>query len=186
MPALPRPGLRHNLLAMLLAMAGAAGAQDLDAARELMRRLNDYRVSKGLQPVPVSPLLLRVAEAHVLDLERNPPVGACNGHSWSPSRQWKACCYTDDHVKAQCMWDKPVEITQGAYRGQGFEIWAWRTGAMTVDFALEGWKGSPAHHAVVLSQGHWAQMPWQAMGAAISQHFAVVWFGPLPDRSPPP
>lgn len=146
-------------------------------ADELLRTLNQYRVSRGLQPVPLSPSMTRVARAHVADLERNPPQGVCNGHSWSPSRRWKACCYTDDHAKAQCMWDKPREITGGVYPGSGFEIWAWRSGKMTLQFAVEGWKGSPAHHDVLINKGPWATVPWRAMGAAVSEHYAVVWFG---------
>lgn len=171
-----------GLLAALSAVLPAAAQDRADTpVDELIRRLNAYRLQQGLEAVPRSPLLTRVAEAHVADLERNPPRAPCNGHSWSPSRQWKACCYTDDHAKASCMWNKPAEITAGAYPGQGFEIWAWRSGRMTVDFALEGWKGSGPHHQVLVNQGPWASVRWRAMGAALSEHHAVVWFGMEPD-----
>lgn len=164
--------------ALLTACAGAAAqGAAASAAEELLARLNAYRVQQGLMAVPKSPSLTQVAEAHVADLERNPPTPHCNGHSWSPSRRWKACCYTDDHAKAQCMWNKPQEITGGVYSGRGFEIWAQRSGEMTLDFALEGWKSSHAHHQVIINQGPWMAVQWQAVGAAVSQHYAVVWFG---------
>lgn len=186
-PQRPRARVRVTAAALLVATLAAA-AQDRGSsnADELLRRLNAYRAQRGLEAIPRSPALTRVAEAHVADLERNPPVGSCNGHSWSPSRQWKACCYTDDHAKAACMWNKPAEITGGAYAGQGFEIWAWRSGRMTVDFALDGWKGSVPHHQVLINQGPWAAYRWRAMGAAISERYAVVWFGMEPDPAAEP
>ena len=47
------------------------------------------------------------------DLERHPPSGQCNTHSWSANARWSACCYTRDHAQARCMWDKPREISRG-------------------------------------------------------------------------
>lgn len=177
-----------TLAALLIPLAWPTAAQDAVAAvqrradaAELLRQLNAYRLQRGLHAVPMSPSLTQVAEAHVADLERNPPAGACSGHSWSPSRQWKACCYTDDHAKAACMWEKPREITAGAYVGYGYEMWAWRSGRMTLEFAIEGWKNSPSHHEMLASLGPWKQQPWLAMGVAVSQHHAVVWFGTDPD-----
>lgn len=172
--------MRTRWLLLLAMLPLACGAQD-DLAAELLRRINQHRAGLGLPPIPGSPALTQVAQAHVDDLERNPPAGACNGHSWSPSRRWKACCYTDDHAKAACMWNKPREITGGAYPGDGFEIWAWRSGRMTVEFAIEGWTTSPAHHDVIANRGPWAAVRWQAMGAAVSTRYAVVWFGREPD-----
>jgi uncharacterized protein YkwD len=184
---LPRLALA-SALSLVTAWPGPVRAQDAIAAAqrradaaELLRLLNAYRVQRGLHAVPVSPSLTQVAEAHVADLERNPPAGMCSGHSWSPSRQWKACCYTDDHAKAACMWEKPREITAGAYPGYGYEMWAWRSGRMTLEFALEGWKNSPPHHEMLASLGPWKAQPWLAMGVAVSQHHAVVWFGTDPD-----
>lgn len=172
--------MRWQSLFTVLLVASQALAQD-DPAAELARRVNLHRAGLGLPAIPWSPALAQVAQAHVDDLERNPPAGTCNGHSWSPSRRWKACCYTDDHAKAACMWNKPREITAGAYPGDGFEIWAWRSGRMSVDFAIEGWVGSPAHHEVIANRGPWAAVRWQAMGVAVSAHYAVAWFGREPD-----
>ena len=168
------------LTIMLVGPATAQGIRKPES-NELLQRLNAYRAQKGLERIPNSPALTAVAEAHVLSLEANPPAGVCNGHSWPPSKLWKECCYTDDHAKAQCMWDKRKEITGGRYQGAGFEIWAWRSGQMTLEFVLEGWKSSALHHDVLVNKGPWSKVTWQAAGAAVSQHYAVVWFGMDPD-----
>ena len=174
-------GLAAALLASLLAGPTAAQGIRKPESNELLQRLNAYRAQIGLERIPVSPAMTAVAEAHVLSLEATPPAGVCNGHSWPPSKLWKECCYTDDHAKAQCMWDKPKEITGGRYQGAGFEIWAWRSGQMTLEFALEGWKSSALHHDVLVNKGPWSKVTWRAAGAAVSQHYAVVWFGMDPD-----
>jgi len=98
--------------------------------------VNDYRVSQGLERIPLSASLDRVAEAHVWDLEAHPPDNeVCNLHSWSESGSWTTCCYTADHAAAQCMWDKPREITE--YPGHGFETAAFASPEMTAPGALE-------------------------------------------------
>jgi hypothetical protein len=121
-----------------------------------------------------------VAEAHVQDLEaHHPDTGSCNLHSWSDQGSFTGCCYTDDHAEAECMWDKPRELT--VYTGDGYEIAAWSGGRLSPNEALDLWRESSGHHDVILSRGIWASPPWQAMGAAISEHYAVVWFGTEPD-----
>lgn len=47
--------------------------------------------------------------------------------------------------------------------------------------ALEGWKHSPGHNAVILNQDIWADHPWGAIGADIHAGYAVLWFGEEPD-----
>ena len=139
--------------------------------------VNRYRVRSGLEKIPVSVSLTRVAEAHVLDLESNSPGGDCDLHSWSDKGEWSACCYTSDHAKSRCMWDKPKEITQQRYNGNGYEVAAFSSGAMTAEGALDIWKESSDHQDVILNRGIWAENSWQALGAAVSAHYAVVWFG---------
>jgi hypothetical protein len=146
--------------------------------------VNEYRQSQGLDPIPLSASLHQVAEVHVQDLEVNEPQGGvCNLHSWSSAGSWTACCYTADHAQAQCMWDKPRELT--SYPGNGYENAAGGGSGMTPERALEAWKGSPAHHAVILNQRTWTR-PWQALGAAVSDHYAVLWFGHEVDPAGPP
>jgi uncharacterized protein YkwD len=155
-----------------------------DGSSVLADTINRYRRQKGLAPVPVSASLTRVARAHVADLEANHRLGEqCNMHSWSRRGAWTSCCYTPDHAQAACMWNKPAEITGGAYQSPGYEIVAHYTDPMTPPMALEIWRESPAHHAMILNSGRWADNRWHAMGAAVSLHYAVVWFGEAPDRA---
>jgi uncharacterized protein YkwD len=173
-----------HLLGIVLSLIslGASGQEvSQTPAERLASLVNEYRGEQSLHSIPISPSLTQVAEAHVKDLERNRPVGACNGHSWSPAGDWSACCYTADHAQAKCMWDKPREITRGAYKGAGFEIFYWTGGRATPEGALSSWKSSPGHHGVILNHGVWSTSRWQAVGVAISEHYAVIWFGQEPD-----
>lgn len=146
-----------------------------DDAVELVRLLNEYRASRGKSAVPASTSLCFVAHAHVVDLsEHAPAVGVCNLHSWSDQGPWSPCCYTADHAQAACMWDKPGELTD--YPGYGFEVAAGGIGFSPAQ-ALDLWKHSSAHNAVLLSEGAWADIPWRAAGAAFYDTYAVMWFG---------
>ena len=144
--------------------------------------INQFRQENGLPAIPISSQLTLVAETHVWDLETNhPDQGSCNLHSWSGQGSWTSCCYTSDHAQASCMWNKPREIA--GYPGNGYEIatgYSSRDWTITPERALESWKGSPPHLDVILNRGKWTTHPWRAMGAGISEHFAVVWFGEEP------
>lgn len=151
---------------------------------QLFREVNIYRKNRGLPEIRLSAALTRVAQAHVADLTQfNPDTAQCNLHSWSGNGDWSPCCYTDDHARAKCMWDKPREIS--GYEGNGFEIAYWSSnGANDSDFArtaLEAWKSSAGHHAVILNAGRWGSMKWNAIGVGISGGYACVWFGTVPD-----
>jgi len=143
--------------------------------QRLYRLLMDYRNSKGLPAIPLSPNLSFVAKTHVRDLQAHPPAGKCNFHSWSDDGLWTPCCYTDDHARARCMWDKPRELTK--YPGNGYEISSWSSGQNTPEAAFTGWKGSPLHNAVIVNSGAWARIKWKAVGVGIYGSYAVVWFG---------
>lgn len=138
--------------------------------------INQYRIEKGLNKILISPSLTIVAEAHVKDLANNQPdKGNCNMHSWSDKGTWSACCYTDDHSEASCMWNKPSELT--SYQGNGYEIAAWYSGDISANRALSQWQGSQGHHNVILNKDNWNDNEWKAIGAAIYKGYAVVWFG---------
>ncbi|MEM6957380.1 MAG: CAP domain-containing protein [Myxococcota bacterium] len=157
-------------------VTGCADDAAIDADdRELFQLINDYRVSRGLDAVPFSCSLSRVARLHVADLIDQAPhtSGSCNLHSWSDAGDWSGCCYTPDHAQAACMWNKPGEITE--YGGNGYEISAGGYGSPAA--ALAGWQGSPGHHNVIINADIWNR-PWRAMGVAITPgRFAHVWFG---------
>lgn len=148
---------------------------------KLYRILNQYRKTKGLKAIPLSPSLTKVAQLHAKDLADNQPdLGDCNAHSWSNKGEWSACCYTPDHAEAKCMWDKPRELTD--YPGNGYEISCGSNDCcpdfnMTADYALKSWQGSPGHHAVMINKGQWAKHEWNAVGVGIYKGFAVIWFG---------
>ena len=143
--------------------------------QRLYRLLMEHRRSQGLPPIPWSSSLSFVARAHVRDLRAHPPSGKCNFHSWSANGPWTPCCYTDDHARAQCVWDKPRELTR--YPGNGYEISAWNSASQDPETALSSWKGSPLHHAVIVNSGVWARIRWKAVGVGIYGSYAVVWFG---------
>lgn len=173
--------LRSILLLCALLPMGALAQESL----LLLQLVNALRAEHGLPPVPISPSLNAVAAAHVRDLEAHPPGGQCNLHSWSQSGAWTPCCYTGNHKQARCMWDKPREITRGAYTGDGYEISAWYSDRMTPSQALESWKRSSAHLSLVLSRGIWSNTTWQAMGGAVFGRYAVVWFGKVAEPQAP-
>ena len=87
---------------------------------ELYELIMAYRKRKNLPKIPLSPSLTYVAQTHSKDLAENrPDVGNCNAHSWSENGKWTSCCYTSDHSKASCMWEKPKELSN--YKFPGFE-----------------------------------------------------------------
>ena len=183
------------MLASATAAAQPAGTASPDraAAAELARLINAYRASHGLAPIPHSPSLTAVAEAHVLDVASSGDGGAvfergsdarglpCNLHSWSARGPWRPVCYTGDHRYGALMWSKPREISRGTYAGNGYEIAAASSGLLTPQVALSSWQSSPAHNAVILEQGVWSRRPWRAMGVAVLRHRAFAWFGHEPD-----
>jgi hypothetical protein len=147
---------------------------------KLYELIMEYRAEKGLEPIPLSSSLTIVAQIHVMDLaEEKPDLGDCNAHSWSNKGEWTSCCYTPDHAHAQCMWDKPRELT--SYKGNGYEIACGSNDCcsdfvMTPEYALQSWKDSPPHNAVIISEGIWNEN-WNAIGVGIYKGFATVWFG---------
>jgi len=144
--------------------------------KRLYDLVNEYRKENGLKKIPMSISLTIVAQAHVKDLQNsNPDKGNCNLHSWSGNGKWKSCCYTDDHAKATCMWNKPSELTN--YTGYGFEIACQGLDEDKALSALSLWKTSSAHNAVIINEGMWKDSDWKAVGIGIFGDYAVIWFG---------
>jgi Cysteine-rich secretory protein family len=147
-----------------------------DEENKLYKLLMQYRKEKGLLEIPVSKALTLVAQTHAKDLQDNQPAREnCNMHSWSARGKWSSCCYTADHAQANCMWNKPRELT--SYTGNGYEIaHGEEDAAATAEKALDGWKKSAAHNAVIINEGIW-KAKWNAVGIGIYKGFAVAWFG---------
>jgi hypothetical protein len=78
---------------------------------------------------------------------------------------------------------KPQEIA--SYPANGFEIAQLAgaslggcTGRTTPENALQGWRyESPPHNDVIVNAGEWVDYNWRAIGAAVHEGHAVVWFG---------
>ncbi len=155
---------------------------------KLYNMIMEYRKSKNLPKIHLSKSLTFVAQEHCRDLVENKPdlKSECNTHSWSDKGKWSSCCYTSDHNKASCMWDKPRELT--SYKGDGFEIACGSSDpkygkfVMTADYALESWKKSVHHNNVIINEAIWKSSKWNAIGIGIKDGFAIVWFGKVLDE----
>lgn len=161
-----------------------AGCLNPDEA-ELAALVNDYRAQHGRPKIAVSKTLTRVAQWHNVDTAHaNDVLGAwgkdprCNLHSWYgvPASPYGTCCYTSDHARAACMWDKPYELSAGAYPTTGFENAA--VGFASSKAALAAWKSSEAHNRVILNKGMWKPYDWKAMGVGVDpvHHSYYLWF----------
>lgn len=138
----------------------AYGAIDAPA-RQLYDELMRYRASLRLPSIPLCTHLNAVAAWHVYDLQNTPRQGNCGMHSWSTRRatagstvQYSGCCYVTNQLTtamSNCMWNKPREISRGAYRGNGHEIAFMSGGRATPLEAVQGWKTSPSHRDVIVN-----------------------------------
>ena len=148
---------------------------------ELYKQITEYRSQKGLPEVKLSKSLCYVARTHAQDQTANYKYGSrCNLHSWSNDGKWSSCCYTPDHKKAACMWDKPRELTN--YAGDGYEIsfystYRFESPEATAKDILKGWKKSPGHNDVIMNKNTWKNVEWKAMGVAVYGDYSNVWFG---------
>jgi uncharacterized protein YkwD len=169
------------LLALLVIQTIAISQVLSEEEAKLYRLIMEYRSEKGLPVIALSKSLTKVAQIHVKDLNENYSGStSCNMHSWSNKGNWTSCCYTSDHAQAECMWNKPRELT--AYRGNGYEISFGSWGAPAdAQGALNGWKRSPGHNGVIINSGIWRD-EWNAIGIGLSGGYAVVWFGKEVDR----
>jgi uncharacterized protein YkwD len=155
----------------------------------LFEKLNSYRAEHKLPPITLSRSLTRVAQLHSRDLAINQPHkrSNCNMHSWSRNGHWTACCYTSDHRRSACMWDKPRELT--VYEGDGFEI-AFHTTAKHpsaqayAEDAFSNWAKSRGHNEVIINRGTWRKISWKAAGVGYFEGYATIWFGMLDDPDP--
>lgn len=162
--------------------SGCLSAEELEFAS----LVNAYREENGRKAVPLSRSLTTVAQWHTIDAAHARDVTGqflrdpnCNLHSWFglPGASYGPCCYTADHARASCMWDKPYELTQGRYPGDGFENAAYGYGSP--EAALNGFKRSRAHREVILNGGPWQSVGFNAMGVGVDsiRRTYYLWFG---------
>ena len=160
----------------------AMGVSEKEA--KLYYIINAYRESQGLQKLSFSKSLTIVARTHVSDSNTYTPENQRdsrgmqgNLHSWSNHGSWTPLVYTSDNQYAANMWSKPRELT--SYTGNGYEISSWYSGNITPEDALDLWKNSSGHNAVMTTQGNWSDL--KTMGVAIDGKYAHVWFGSAAD-----
>lgn len=154
--------------------------------KKLYDLVMDYRKKNNLEAIPLSENLTYVAQTHAHDLSNHYTFdikNKCNPHSWSSKGSWSACCYTNDHKKARCMWAKPKELT--GYAGNGFEIVYYSSAGANAQEGLDGWKVSPGHNPLLINSGTWANVKWKAIGVGIYKEYGMVWFGEEADPALP-
>ena len=160
--------------------------------KELVKLINDYRISLGKRPLNVSKSLTYVARTHTKDQilhfeydlkdERGLPA---NLHSWSKYGNWTPVMYTADHKYHELSDKKPKELTK--YTFGGTEISAGQQyydqiHQMTPNMALDLWKNSPGHNHEIIKNNIFynAFHAERIMGISIHDGFANVWFGSDP------
>ncbi|NLN94814.1 MAG: SPOR domain-containing protein [Bacteroidales bacterium] len=146
----------------------------------LYRLINEYRLAASLEIIPVSNSLSYVAHVHIRDLYQNrPDLQNCNLHSWSDKGDWTPCCYAKDPNRTNCMWNKPRELT--GYKGNGQELILWENVQATPLSAFDQWRNFDLTNDMFLNRGRWAEKEWKAMGVALYEGYASVWFGEVTD-----
>ncbi len=164
-----------NCMGAAILRASACLGDALDAEEtQLYQRINQYRAQYGLPPIPLSPSLNRVANRHVRDMADNLRQFT---HAWSD------CPYDPNQASSYpCMWNAPQRLGtpypsigyESAHGGPpGYQA--------TAASAMQDWQASSYHNAMLLNQGQWQSRQWQAIGLAIYQNYAVLWFGEVPD-----
>ena len=190
--------LKPHLLCLLLPLIVSFTQSDRDEyclskeEKQLYALINDYRKKQKLPPIALSASLSKVARIHATDLQVNAPhtKTGCNLHSWSEKGAWESCCYTADHKKASCMWNKPRELSN--YKGDGYEICYASSNPTDLyhvidpSNAIEAWRSSKFHNEVIINKGIWKEVKWQAVGVGVYKGFATIWFGKEKDMLPAP
>lgn len=157
----------------------------------LYELIMEYREEYGLDEIPLSCKLTYVAQKHCYDLATNKPHQreGCSLHSWSATPRWLGCCHGLDGGNPNCIWDKPLELSN--YPSPGYEIAAsglskrGDVSKIYVGSALDGWARSPAHNSVMLNLSPFDNIEWNAIGVGILDGFACVWFGEESDDCEP-
>lgn len=159
--------------------------------KELVKLINDYRISLGKRPLNVSKSLTYVARTHnkdqVLHFENNlkdDKGRPANMHSWSKYGNWTPIMY-NKYGSRRPIWDKPKELTP--YKSEGSEISAGKqyydqVYQITPEIALRLWKNSPGHNNEIIEDNilYDVYHADKIMGVSIHDGFANVWFGEDP------
>lgn len=161
--------------------------QELQLYHEIMA----YRASLGLAAIPLSRGLTITAGRHVVDTRENIWAAGVTLPAGTSLHSWSNAYYYADNRNASVMWDAPQRVKSG-YAGAGYEISA--AGFATTALALEGWKASASHNAILAETGIWAGVELLAIGIGVDTSAGAgiyrgrifhVWFGEVADPSIP-
>ncbi|VYU21960.1 N-acetylmuramoyl-L-alanine amidase LytC precursor [Finegoldia magna] len=155
--------------------------------KELVKLINDYRISLGKKPLNVSKSLTYVARTHNKDQilyfdpnwtdEQGRPA---NEHSWSEHGNWTPIMY-NEYGSYRPMWDKPKELT--SYKSSGHEITTGYPHILEAEMlpktALDNWKNSPDHNEFIIKENilYDVYNAERIMGVSIHGNYANIWFG---------
>ena len=155
--------------------------------KELVKLINDYRISLGKKPLNVSKSLTYVARTHNKDQilyfdpnwtdEQGRPA---NEHSWSEHGNWTPIMY-NEYGSYKPMWDKPKELT--SYKSSGHEITTGYPHILEAEMlpktALDNWKNSPDHNEFIIKENilYDVYNAERIMGVSIHGNYANIWFG---------
>ena len=139
------------------------------AEKELYRIVNEYRAKNNLSIIPFSESLSIVANRHLLDLTLNIK---------SLTHGWSNCPYNiKDNDTWNCVFDAPKRLKVD-YDGKGYENLYRTSSGNAIPFsALEAWKKSSMHNALILNLDSWKDTKFDAFGIAIIGQYAALWFG---------
>ncbi len=149
---------------------------------KLFMLINEFRNENELSVIPLSASLSFVARTHAKDIfTYHPDTSICNLHSWSDKGNWTACCYNKYVQNQECMWEKPIEITN--YNDKGYELIFYENdNTVKPENVINLWKRVKASSEMILTSGKWKNFDWNAIGIGIFEGYAIVWFGEKADK----
>jgi len=149
---------------------------------DLIRAINNFRITHSLQAINISRSLMSTACAHLRDIVSSEASinNDCGLHSWS------SCCYPSDHSNPNCMHRKALQVTTALrwniYNVAAYELaYEWAGGPFSAIRALDMFVANPDHKKFLLQEDTWSDFKWRAIGASVGDRYAYIWFGTLVD-----
>jgi hypothetical protein len=156
-----------------------------DDEYELYIMINEYRSKFGQPSIPLSRSLSWVARIHAQDLIYNKPDKfPCTWYSWSEKGRWSPCCYKLKDPDYNCMFEKPFELT--GYKSDGYELIYRENNNISVDQPFEMWTAYNSSRSMLICTDKWEDFEWYAIGVAVMDEYAILWFGQDPDQDGEP
>lgn len=147
-----------------------------------------YRAAEGLDAIPLSLGLTTTAGRHAADTTYNIWEARLDLPDGTDLRSWSDAPYFSDERDVSVMTQAPQRIGTG-YSDAGYEIAA--SGFLNSATALEEWKKFSGINDMLLNEGAWSILDWDAIGIGIETHATLppiyyVWFGDAADSDGAP